>query len=105
MKLKKEQSNLKPLIKHSIKLIEGDTLTVSLEKNNENNVLITISDTGGGIREEDLVHIFDPYYTSKPSGTGLGLAIVHKIVEAHGGEIKVESRVGEGTNVTIILPL
>jgi two-component system sensor histidine kinase HydH len=48
--------------------------------------------------------IFNPYFTTKSSGTGLGLAIVHRIIEAHGGEIKVESVVGQGTVFTLLLP-
>ena len=51
----------------------------------------------------NLSHIFDPYFTTKASGTGLGLAIVHNIMEAHGGEITIESRLGQGTEVTIFL--
>lgn len=63
-----------------------------------------ISDTGKGIPAQDLPKIFDPYYTTKNRGTGLGLAMVLKIVEAHDGEIKVVSKEGEGTVITIILP-
>ncbi|MFW6114950.1 MAG: ATP-binding protein [Thermodesulfobacteriota bacterium] len=65
---------------------------------------IVVSDTGKGITTEDLEHIFDPYFTTKQSGTGLGLAIVHRIIEAHRGEVKVESEPGRGTTVTVILP-
>lgn len=67
-------------------------------------VRIEITDTGKGIKEEDLEHIFDPYFTTKSTGTGLGLAIVHRIIEAHSGSIKVESRVGSGTRVILELP-
>jgi two-component system sensor histidine kinase HydH len=67
-------------------------------------VTIIISDTGGGIKREDLVHIFDPYFSTKQSGTGLGLAIVHRIIEAHRGEVRIESEPGKGTRVTILLP-
>lgn len=51
-----------------------------------------VRDTGKGIVPRQLPHIFDPYFTTKGQGTGLGLAMVHKIVEAHGGEISVSSR-------------
>lgn len=67
-------------------------------------VMITIRDTGSGIAESDLDHIFDPYFTTKSSGTGLGLAISHNIIEAHGGEIAIESKPGQGTIITITLP-
>lgn len=83
----------------------GGRLEVEIpERPSKERVLIRVSDTGVGIREEDLGHIFDPFFTTKPAGTGLGLAIVHKIVEAHGGEIRVESRPDQGTRVTLILP-
>ena len=67
-------------------------------------VTIKVSDTGCGIHREELGHIFDPYYTTKPSGTGLGLAIAHNIIAAHGGRISVESQPGQGTTCTIVLP-
>ena len=67
-------------------------------------VVIHAADTGAGIGKEDMAHIFDPYFTTKPSGTGLGLAIVHNILEAHKGEINVESQLGQGTTITLMLP-
>jgi two-component system sensor histidine kinase HydH len=67
-------------------------------------VRVEVRDTGVGIAPQDLGRIFDPYFTTKPSGAGLGLAIVQKIVDAHGGEIRVESTPGQGTTVTILLP-
>ena len=83
----------------------GGNLFVMLLKNEEKKrVEIRVSDTGTGISDDDLTHIFDPYFTTKASGTGLGLAIVHNIIDAHEGEIKVESRLGQGTTVTILLP-
>jgi len=84
---------------------EGGTLSVSVSANTGSGTAkIEISDTGRGIAEEDLPHIFDPYFTTKPSGTGLGLAIAHKIIESHGGEILVESKAGAGTTFVIKLP-
>lgn len=67
-------------------------------------LMIRITDTGHGISAEDLDHIFDPYFTTKSSGTGLGLAISHNIVEAHGGDISIESRPDQGTAITLSLP-
>jgi len=82
----------------------GGSLTVMLAKNpKKNRIEIKIADTGTGIADGDLSHIFDPYFTTKASGTGLGLAIVHNIMEAHGGEIAIESRLGQGTEVTIFI--
>jgi len=64
-----------------------------------------VSDTGVGINKADLIHIFDPYFSTKQSGTGLGLAIVHKIMESHDGEVRVESESGKGTTVNLFLPV
>jgi len=68
-------------------------------------VEITVSDTGGGIPEQALGRIFDPFFTSKESGTGLGLAITHGIIEQHDGSIDVESKEDEGTTFRIHLPV
>ncbi len=69
------------------------------------NVVIVISDTGCGIKKEELTHIFEPYFTTKLSGIGLGLAIVKNIVKAHKGTITVASKPDSGTQFTIILPI
>jgi signal transduction histidine kinase len=68
-------------------------------------VEVSVSDTGGGIGEEELGKIFTPYFTTKKLGIGLGLAITKKIVEEHGGQITVTSRTHEGTTVVIRFPL
>ncbi|MBW1960954.1 MAG: PAS domain S-box protein [Deltaproteobacteria bacterium] len=84
---------------------KGGELFIELERNGKKNQLeIKITDTGAGIKETDMAHIFDPYFTTKASGTGLGLAIAHKIIESHNGEIYATSIQGKGTTFTIILP-
>jgi two-component system sensor histidine kinase HydH len=84
----------------------GGTLSVDLARAQDGKgIRIAVKDTGAGIRREDLAHIFDPYFTTRPSGTGLGLAIVHKIMESHRGEVKAESEPGQGTTVTLTLPV
>jgi signal transduction histidine kinase len=66
---------------------------------------ITVADNGCGITDEERTHLFEPFYSTKGSkGTGLGLAVTHKIIQEHGGEIKVLSTLNEGTKFTIILP-
>jgi two-component system sensor histidine kinase HydH len=86
-------------------MINGGSLDVWLLKNEKKDgIEIRVRDTGTGISQEDLTHIFDPYFTTKSSGTGLGLAIVHNIIEAHEGEIKVDSMLGQGTTIIILLP-
>jgi len=68
---------------------------------------LIVSDTGDGIPEENLEKIFDPFFTTKRNGegTGLGLAVCRKIIEQHGGKISVSSRLGEGTEFHVSLPL
>jgi signal transduction histidine kinase len=68
-------------------------------------VQVEIRDTGIGIPEENLEHIFDPFFTNKDGGSGLGLSISHQIIEEHGGRILVRSRVKEGTSFFVNLPL
>ena len=68
-------------------------------------VCIIIEDTGNGIPKEHLPRIFDPYFTTKAKGTGLGLSIVHRIISDHRGSILPESKEGEGTKMTITLPI
>jgi two-component system sensor histidine kinase HydH len=65
----------------------------------------SVADTGAGIPEGDLEKVFEPFFSGKKKGTGLGLAIVHQIIESHRGDIRVESRPGEGTVFRIRLPL
>jgi len=93
------------LFQNAIGAMEGGgLLRISLDRRDEKGVRITVADTGIGIPKEELPRVFDPYFTTRPSGTGLGLAIVHKIVEAHGGEVRLESEPGRGTTATILLP-
>jgi PAS domain S-box-containing protein len=67
-------------------------------------VQLVVADTGPGIASTDLTHIFEPFYTTKPTGTGLGLAVSYGIVQAHGGTIDVESTPGHGTTFTLTFP-
>jgi two-component system sensor histidine kinase PilS (NtrC family) len=67
-------------------------------------VEVTVADTGEGIAPEVLERIFDPFFTTKRDGSGLGLATVHRIVEANGGSLRVESRVGKGTVLRVRFP-
>ncbi len=83
----------------------GGTLEV-IAKQNEQNIILSIRDTGEGMTEETLSRIFEPFFTTKPpgEGTGLGLSTVYGIVQQNSGSIKVDSKVGEGTCFTITLP-
>ena len=66
---------------------------------------VQVTDTGRGIPEDELPKIFNVYYSTKKRGTGLGLPTTRRIIEEHGGTLKVESEVGKGTSFTISLPL
>jgi len=67
-------------------------------------IKLIIEDSGVGIPEKDFTQIFDPFFSTKEKGSGLGLSIAYKLIEAHRGEIKVESKEGEGTKFVILLP-
>lgn len=86
---------------------EGGVLTVACSASPAGErVLLDVIDTGSGIDDAHLPHIFEPFYTTKPQGggTGLGLAVVARIVEAHGGRITVTSVAGKGTCFRLDLP-
>lgn len=82
------------------------TVKVSTARHASGGLEILVADDGHGIDEKDLKHIFDPFFTTKPTGegTGLGLAVSYGIIKKHGGEIRVESKPGEGSTFTIVLP-
>ncbi len=81
-------------------------VTVTTEKK-DNRILISVKDNGTGISLKALDKIFQPFFTTKPTGqgTGLGLSLSYDIVKSHGGELKVETKEGEGTLFSIVLPI
>lgn len=83
---------------------EGDPIIVTAGQHpGEAGVFFAVSDTGSGIPAEQIPRIFEPHFSTRSSGTGLGLAIVRRIVDSWGGEIRVDSTVGEGTRIEILL--
>ena len=68
-------------------------------------VHFTVTDTGGGVAEEALPHVFEPLFTTKKRGTGLGLVVAHQVVQRHGGDIFVESVLGEGSTFHVFIPI
>ncbi|MGD8982881.1 MAG: PAS domain S-box protein [Desulfobacteraceae bacterium] len=82
---------------------DGGAISVYTERL-QNGIEVRIADEGIGIPEEDLEHIFEPFYTTRETGSGLGLSISYKIIEAHVGEIWADSRPGKGTSFIIQLP-
>jgi signal transduction histidine kinase len=92
------------LITNSVEAMdENGFLQIKFER--EDDFVIThVIDNGKGIDEKELKNIFTPFYTTKPRGTGLGLAIVKKIVDDHNGKIEIESKLGQGTKISVWLP-
>jgi signal transduction histidine kinase len=83
----------------------GGTVRVRCAAGDSTQVVLSVEDTGTGIRAEELPHVFDRFYKSKESpGAGLGLAIARSLVRAHGGEISAHSVPGEGTTIRFTLP-
>ena len=88
------QQVLVNLIKNAMQaMTKGGTLTLQTGENDD-GVWVSVADTGGGIPQEQINRIFEPFYTTKKKGSGLGLMIVQRIVRAHNGRIELESHVG-----------
>jgi signal transduction histidine kinase len=87
-------------------MVEVGTLTINTALADE-KIIVTITDTGKGIKKETMSKLFDPFFTTKAVGvgTGLGLSISQGIINDHQGKILVESEIGKGAMFTIILPL
>jgi signal transduction histidine kinase len=85
---------------------DGGEINISVEREDENTVAVTIRDNGPGIPEEHMARIFEPFFSTKGDyGTGLGLSITFGIVEKLGGSIDVQSAVGQGASFTVRLPI
>jgi signal transduction histidine kinase len=92
------------VIKNSLEAMkQGGVLRIRTDLDST-HVIIRFTDTGDGISAENLSHIFEPYFTTKPSGTGLGLLIVRRIVREHGGELSIQSDHDQGLTLNIRLP-
>ena len=85
----------------------GGHIEVETRRDGSDTVILTVADDGSGISPENLDKIFNPFFTTKPvgQGTGLGLAICHGIVASHGGKIRVDSEIGRGTRLSLVLPV
>ena len=94
------------LVSNALKHTKSGTILIKAEEE-ENFIKVTVKDTGSGISEEDMPHIWERYYKGKHSetGTGLGLFICKFIIESHGGKIWAESEVGKGTSFMFTLPV
>jgi two-component system, sporulation sensor kinase E len=92
------------LAKNALDAMEpGGRLKIRARADDE-SVFLLFGDSGSGIKQEDLVRVFQPYHTTKPGGHGLGLMIVQRILREHGGQVGIESKEGVGTVVTLQFP-
>ena len=99
------QQVLVNLVKNAMQAMStGGTLTLQTGEGMD-GVWVSVTDTGGGIPQEQINRIFEPFYTTKEKGSGLGLMIVQRIIRAHDGRIDLESHVGRGTTFRVWLPL
>jgi signal transduction histidine kinase len=106
MDVDKLQQALINIIKNAIESIEGSgSIDIVVERQAGERAVIRVSDTGSGLAPEEVGKIFDPDYTTKEKGLGLGLPIAHEIIRGHGGTIRVQSGVGQGTTFEIVLPM
>jgi signal transduction histidine kinase len=106
MDVDKLQQALINIIKNAIESIEGTgSIDIAVERQAGGRAVIRVSDTGSGLAPEEVGKIFDPDYTTKEKGLGLGLPIAHEIVRGHGGTIRVQSSIGQGTTFEISLPM
>ncbi|MDK9718635.1 MAG: ATP-binding protein, partial [Trichlorobacter sp.] len=93
------------LLKNALEALPlGGTICITIN-HDAHDSLITVSDSGHGIPNQDLPLIFEPFFTRKGAGTGLGLSITRQIIEEHGGAINVSSEPVHGTSFMIRLPL
>jgi len=93
------------LANNAAQAIEGEgTVKMGIRDDGGGNAVIEVEDNGAGIPKGDLDKIFFPFFSTKPGGAGLGLSIVFRIIEDHGGRIRVESESGRGSKFTVILP-
>ena len=85
-------------------MMDGGTITIDVERDSD-FIRIEITDTGEGMSRKVMERIFEPFFTTKQKGTGLGLAVCHTIVQEHGGQLFYDSKIGEGTRATVLLPV
>lgn len=94
------------IVKNAIEAIdENGEITLAICEDEQKYIYISIKDTGYGIPPHLLEKIFEPFYTTKTKGTGLGMMIINKIVQDHGGEIKIRSKVNVGTEILLHFPI
>ena len=105
MDINKLQQSFLNLIKNAMEAMPAEgKITITVDKEGKNYIVVSISDTGCGMTAEEIERIFSPEYTTKEKGLGLGIPLASEIIKGHGGEIRVISRIGDGTTFEVVLP-
>jgi Signal transduction histidine kinase len=105
MDINKLQQAFLNLIKNAMESMPAEgNITVTVDREGKNYIIVSISDTGCGMTAEEIERIFSPEYTTKEKGLGLGVPLATEIIRGHGGDIRVISRIGEGTTFEVVLP-
>ncbi len=99
------QAALMNLVKNAIESMAGGGQLVVRSYTTRNSVALDLIDTGRGVDDITVLHMFEPFYSTKDGGTGLGLPTARRIIESHGGRINVQSEVGRGTKFVIEFPI
>jgi signal transduction histidine kinase len=105
MDINKLQQSFLNLIKNAMESMpEKGKMTITVDNEGKNYIIVSIADTGCGMTIEEIEKIFSPEYTTKEKGLGLGIPLASEIIRGHGGEIRVISRKSEGTTFEVVLP-
>ena len=99
------QAALMNLVKNALEAMGEEGQLLARTYTTRRSVALDLIDTGSGVDDTTVLHMFEPFYTTKDGGSGLGLPTARKIIEAHGGRIGVQSEVGRGTKFTLEFPL
>ena len=99
------QAALMNLVKNALEAMDAGGQLVVRTYTSRSSVALDLIDTGRGVDDNTVLHMFEPFYTTKEGGSGLGLPTARKIIEAHGGRIGVQSEIGRGTKFTLEFPV
>ncbi|WP_409273560.1 ATP-binding protein [Neobacillus sp. SCS-31] len=93
------------LVKNSVEAVDDcGYIRIAINRTDNNRIITVVEDNGHGIPPSNIRKLFDPFFTTKFEGTGLGLMVTNQIIKDHGGEILIDSKVEEGTKISILLP-
>lgn len=99
------QAALMNLVKNALEATDRGGQLMARTYSTRSSVALDLIDSGRGVDNNTIMHMFEPFYTTKEGGSGLGLPTARKIIEAHGGRISVQSEVGRGTKITLEFPV